>query len=126
MCNEGDVLKVVYVVDDSATNLMIAGEALKSAYKVLTIPSAEKMFKLLEKILPQIIILDIEMPEMNGFEAIRKLKSDERYKDIPVVFLTGNSDEKCRNEGLSLGAVDFISKPFSNEKLLESVAIHIS
>jgi putative two-component system response regulator len=118
-------LKVVFVIDDRATNLMIANEALKNTYKVLTIPSADKMFKLLEKILPEVILLDIEMPEMNGFETIKKLKSDERYKSIPVIFLTGNYDEKNKNEAFSLGAVDLIVKPFSNEKLLEAVSAHV-
>lgn len=119
------VLKTVFVIDDSATNLMIAHEALKDSYKVLTIPSAEKMFKLLERVLPEIILLDIEMPEMNGFEAIQKLKSNEEHKNIPVIFLSGSIDEKDKKQGIGLGAVDFITKPFSNNALLEVVLTHI-
>jgi len=118
-------LKTIFVIDDSATNLMIAHEALKSAYKVLTIPSAEKMFGLLERILPELILLDIEMPEMNGFEAIKKLKAHEKHKDIPVIFLSGSVDEKDKNYALTLGAVDFITKPFSNDALFEAVSAKI-
>ena len=84
--------KTVFIVDDNDTNLAMAKSALKEQYRVMTLPSAEKMFALLEKIKPDLILLDIEMPEMDGFEALQLLKDNEAYADIPVVFLTGMTD----------------------------------
>ena len=92
---------------------------LQAYYKVYTIQSAVILFENLEHYLPDLILLDVEMPEMNGFEVIKKLKEDSRYRDIPVIFLTSRSDEDSRKEGLNLGAVDFITKPFDIDRVLE-------
>jgi signal transduction histidine kinase len=104
-------MKTIFVIDDSDTNLATAEEALEDHFNVITLPSAAKMFSLFEKIMPNLILLDIEMPEMNGFEAIVKLKENPEWRDIPVIFLTGRIDEE---KGLSLGAVDYITKPYSS------------
>ena len=115
-------MKTIFVVDDSDTNLLKAGEALEDQYRVLTMPSAAKMFTLLEKMTPDLILLDIEMPEMNGFEAIQRLKApDSPAKNIPVIFLTGHSDTAMQTQGRELGAVDIIAKPFAAPDLLERV-----
>ena len=106
-------MKVIFVVDDSATNLVAVQQALEGIYKTLTIPSAEKMFRLLEKIVPDMILLDVDMPEMDGFTVLTKLKSIPKFKGIPVIFLTGNFDEQVEIQGFELGAVDYINKPFS-------------
>jgi putative two-component system response regulator len=79
------------------------------------------MFKLLEKIIPDLILLDIEMPEMNGFETIQTLKSSNLYKDIPVMFLSNYKEENIESFGFKLGVVDFISKPFSTPVLLNRI-----
>jgi len=91
----------------------------------LTIPSAEKMFSLFSKITPDIILLDIEMPEMDGFTAIAKLMANEYTARIPVMFLTASTDYEMEAKGLALGAVDFISKPFSEPVLLNRIANHL-
>jgi len=101
---------MIFIVDDNDSNLMKAASILESDYQVVTMSSAAKMFSLLEKKLPELILLDIEMPEMNGFEAIVKLKENPEWRNIPVIFLTGRIDEE---KGLSLGAVDYITKPYS-------------
>jgi signal transduction histidine kinase len=101
---------MIFIVDDNISNLMKAASILESDYEVVTMSSAAKMFSLLEKKHPELILLDIEMPEMNGFEAIVKLKENPEWRDIPVIFLTGRTDEE---KGLSLGAVDYITKPYS-------------
>jgi DNA-binding response OmpR family regulator len=88
--------------------------------------SAEQMFELLENILPDLILLDVEMPEMGGFEAIKILKSKPGTKDIPVVFLTASTDSSDRIKGLSLGAIDYISKPFNSNLLLQRVSINVN
>jgi len=118
-------MKTIFAVDDSDTNLSIAKKALEGQYRVLTMPSAVKMFALLEKITPDLILLDIEMPDINGFEALISLKSNPAYKGIPVIFLTGYTDETVETRGFELGVVDFITKPFSTPVLLNRIKTHL-
>jgi putative two-component system response regulator len=117
--------KTIFVVDDSDTNLSMAEEALESHYRVITLPSAAKMFAFLEKIPPDLILLDIEMPGMGGFEALQRLKAQEKHADIPVIFLTGITDAPTEAHGFELGAVDFITKPFSVPVLLNRIKTHL-
>jgi putative two-component system response regulator len=118
-------MKTIFVVDDSDTNLTKAEEVLEEQYSVMTMPSAAKMFVLLEKIVPDLILLDIEMPVMNGFEALQNLKSNILYAAIPVIFLTGYTDITIEARGFELGAVDFIAKPFSVPVLLNRIKTHL-
>jgi putative two-component system response regulator len=99
--------------------------AVESHYQVITMPSAAKMFMLLEKIIPELILLDIEMPEMDGFEALLYLKSSLVYADIPVIFLTSFTDDAIEARGFELGVVGFISKPFSTPALLNHIKTHL-
>jgi len=117
--------KTIYVVDDNDTNLSVAEKALENHYRVMTLGSAEKMFTLLERIKPDLILLDIEMPEMDGFEALRILKTRRNQADIPVIFLTSMSDAAIEVRGFMLGVVDFITKPFSEPVLLNRVRTHL-
>jgi putative two-component system response regulator len=117
--------KTIFVVDDSATNLSMAEEALENLYRVITLSSAPKMFSILGKVVPDMILLDIEMPEMDGFEALRRLKASEKYSEIPVIFLTSMSDSANEALGIELGAVDFIAKPFSEPVLLNRIKYHL-
>jgi len=117
--------KKVILVDDNPINLKLARNTLMSKYDVFTVPSAEKLFNLLEKTLPDIILLDVMMPEMSGYDAIKVLKSDERTADIPVIFLTSKSDTNSELEGFVQGAVDYVSKPFSPQLLLKRVDVHV-
>jgi putative two-component system response regulator len=118
-------VKTIFVVDDSDTNLSMAENALEDLYCVMTLPSAAKMFTLLEKVTPDLILLDIEMPEINGFEALQKLKSLDQFTSIPVIFLTALSDAAIEAQGFELGAVDFIIKPFSAPVLLNRIKTHL-
>ena len=117
--------KRVILVDDNPINLKLARNTLMSKYDVFTVPSAEKLFQLLEKTLPEIILLDVMMPGMSGYEAIEVLKSNRRTAEIPVIFLTSKSDPSSELEGFVHGAVDYISKPFSPELLLKRVDVHV-
>jgi putative two-component system response regulator len=117
--------KVIMLVDDNMTNLKVGREILKDKYTTYPLPSADTMFYLLKSVRPDMILLDIEMPEMNGFEALRKLKTDPAYADIPVIFLTAKSGENDEREGLGLGAIDYIYKPFSPSLLLLRIANHM-
>jgi putative two-component system response regulator len=117
--------ETVMIVDDNIANLKIAKNTLTEFYNVFTAPSAAKMFDLLERNTPVIILLDIDMPEMDGYEAIKILKKNEKTKDIPVVFLTAKSDSESELEGLSLGAIDYIAKPFLPPLLRKRVEVHL-
>lgn len=116
-----DDKKTIILVDDMLNSLYVNKSSLSAYYRVFTAPSAEKMFVILQKIIPDLILLDIEMPVMNGFEALKKIKSEPRYADIPVIFLTTKSDECTKQQGYKLGASEFLSKPISPSLLLNSV-----
>ena len=113
--------RTVFVVDDNGTNLSMAEDALEKQYRVITFSSAAKMFSVLAKVTPDLILLDIEMPEMDGFEAIKQLKSNEAHAQIPVIFLTAASDPAVEERGKELGALDFITKPFQESVLMDCV-----
>ena len=115
-------MKVIFIVDDLDTTLLFVKTALDGHYKTYALPSAQRMFQLAEKIMPDLILLDVDMPVMDGFEAIKLLKADERLKSIPVIFLTGKHDEEYEIKGFELGAIDFITKPFSTPVLLKRIA----
>jgi putative two-component system response regulator len=117
--------KVIFLVDDNGTNLTAGKVILKDQYKVYPILSAKVMFDLLENVIPDMILLDIEMPEMDGYEAIKKLKMYPQWWEIPVIFLTSKTDKGSELEGLSLGAIDYIAKPFSAPLLLKRIENHL-
>jgi putative two-component system response regulator len=119
-------MKTIFVVDDSDVNLIKEKQALEERYRVFTMPSAAKMFFLLEKITPDLILLDIEMPEMDGFTAMEILKQNENTAKIPVIFLTATVDENIEARGFQLGAVDFITKPFSKLALINRIENHLN
>jgi putative two-component system response regulator len=118
-------LNTIFIVDDSDTNLATAEEALEDYYNVMTMPSAMKMFTLLEKMTPNLILLDIEMPVMNGFEALERLKTNSSWANIPVIFLTGTVDAVIEEKGKKLGAVGIITKPFSADVLIDRIQAHV-
>jgi len=117
--------ELIILVDDSPANLRTGINVLSEKYSVATAPSAEKLFSLLENSKPDLILLDIDMPEMNGYDAIKLLKTKEKTKNIPVIFLTGKTESDDELEGLSLGAIDFITKPFQPALLLKRIELHL-
>lgn len=118
--------RTIIAVDDSSTNLISCKKVLRDTYEVFTVPSAQKMFELLEQVIPDLILLDVQMPVMNGYEAIRILKDTETYKDIPVIFLSAMDDAESEIEGLNLGAVDYIHKPFVGALLIKRIESHMA
>jgi putative two-component system response regulator len=117
--------KKIIMVDDDGTNLASVRNALIGSYDVFTVPSGKKLFGLLEKVMPDLILLDVEMPEMNGYEVIRILKGAEETAQIPVIFLTSLAAPENEIKGLNLGAIDYMFKPFSQELLLKRVGMHL-
>jgi len=120
-----NVNKRIVIVDDNAANLAVGRNLLKPHYEVFPVPSAAKLFSILQKFIPDLILLDVNMPEMNGYEAIKILKADQRFANIPVIFLTAKNDEESEMEGFDLGAADYITKPFSGPLLLRRIASHL-
>ncbi|MDR1410605.1 MAG: response regulator [Spirochaetaceae bacterium] len=115
----------IFLVDDNISNLTAGRSMLKNQYDIFPIPSGNKLFEILEKVTPDLILLDIEMPGMSGYEAIKKLKAEKETRDIPVIFLTARNDPGSELEGLNMGAVDYISKPFSPPLLLKRIENHL-
>jgi signal transduction histidine kinase/CheY-like chemotaxis protein len=112
----------IILVDDDMTNLEMGRSLLKDRYKVFPAESGEKLFEILENVTPDLILLDIEMPEMNGYEVIKKLKADSRFVNIPVIFLTARSDEDSEMAGFEFGAAEYVTKPFSGPVLLKRIS----
>ncbi len=117
--------QTIMLVDDNQANLNIGKNMLKGSYEVYALPSAERLFKFLETVKPDLILLDIAMPGMSGFDVIRILKADARYAEIPVIFVTAKSEETNELEGLALGAVDYVAKPFSAAILMKRIENHL-
>jgi putative two-component system response regulator len=116
---------LIITVDDNPANLRIIKNILSETYTVATAPSAEKLFSLLRNNNPSMILLDVEMPEMDGYEAIKILKSKSETKNIPVIFLTGRTEADDELQGFSLGAIDYILKPIQPPLLLKRIEVHL-
>lgn len=114
----------ILLVDDDTKNLQVAMNILKD-YNVIYAQSGEKALELLEKNKFDLILLDIVMPTMNGFDVCSKIKNDDKTKKIPVIFLTVKDDEKDIVKGFEVGAVDYVTKPFYSEVLLKRVELHL-
>ncbi len=108
-----DSRPTILIIDDIPENLEILMEMLKEEYRVMAAKGGRKGLDLaFAEPPPDLILLDIVMPEMDGFEVCRRLKQDARTIDIPVIFISGLSEEEEETRGLALGGVDFLSKPF--------------
>jgi len=114
----------IMLVDDNIANLTIGKNILESFYEVYALHSASELFEVLEKVTPDLILLDSEMPIINGRDTINILKKDMRYADIPVIFIVSAADESSALECLSLGATDYVTKPFSAPLLLKRIENH--
>jgi len=118
--------KKIIVVDDNNANLTACKNILKPYFEVFPVPTAEKMFELLEHIMPDLVLLDVDMPDVNGYEAAGRMKKNDKFKGIPIIFLSGRIDPKSEMFGLNMGALDYIHKPFVSELLLRRIEIHLS
>ena len=114
----------ILIVDDNPKNLQVAMNILKD-YNVIYAQSGEKALELIEENEFDLILLDIVMPIMDGYEVCKVLKKSEKTKDIPIIFLTVKDDEKDIVKGLEIGAVDYLIKPFYSEVLLKRVELHL-
>lgn len=108
--------KTILIVDDTPENIDILNSLL-SEFKKKVATNGRKALQLIETDHPDLVLLDIDMPEMNGFEVCEIIKRNESTKDIPVIFLTANTDKSTTVQGFKLGACDFMTKPFHPEEL---------
>ncbi len=125
--------KYILIVDDSSTNLSVLSQALKTAgYKARVAVDGESAIEMLEKCaieptkipFPELILLDVQMPGIDGFETCRQLKANPATTAIPIIFMTALADAESKIKGLSLGAVDYITKPFEQDEVIARVNIH--
>lgn len=120
-------IATVLVVDDTPDNLSLMGGLLRDHYQVKVANQGEKALKIAQgEQPPDLILLDIMMPGMDGYEVCRRLKANLHTRDIPVIFLTARADMEDERQGLALGAVDYITKPISPPILLARVATHLA
>jgi len=123
MSNKGQIL----AVDDTPANLKVISETLRNAgYTVATAIDGDRALKRLQHYQPDLILLDIQMPGIDGFETCRRLKADPNTEHIPVIFITALSDTINKVKGLELGGVDYITKPFDCAELLARIQVHIN
>lgn len=118
-------MKHIFVVDDSITTLKLAERALKQDYELTLLTSGRQLFAALEKKQPDLILLDIEMPDMDGMFAIDKLKNLPHLAHIPVIFLTSHSEKRMVMSGFESGAIDYIVKPFDSVSLCKRIDSHL-
>ncbi|MEH1821253.1 MAG: response regulator [Nostoc sp.] len=117
---------LILVVDDTTTNLEIVFDILTNVgFKVITENDGKRAVQIVEDTLPDLILLDVMMPGIDGFETCKMLKENPATCDIPVIFMTANSDTDSKVKGLSIGAVDYITKPFHEEELLARIKTHL-
>jgi putative two-component system response regulator len=117
--------KQILVVDDNLASLKQIGAQLTPGYEVSLAKSGALALQICRQERPDLILLDIEMPEMDGFETIKRLKADPVLNPIPVIFLTGNHDTATEIQALQSGAMDFITKPANKDILLHRLELHL-
>lgn len=114
------------IVDDTAKNIQVVASILKDENYVMSFATNGKMaLSMVKDNSYDLILLDVMMPEMDGFEVCAILKSDEKTKSLPIIFLTAKTDEESLSKAFELGAVDFITKPFNSSELLARVRTHL-
>ncbi len=126
--NKAEALKntVVLAVDDNTINLSLLRSILEpQGYTAATALSAEEAFNFLEKEKPELILLDVMMPAMDGFETAMKIKQSPGLKDIPIIFLTARNETEDIVKGFDAGGVDYVTKPFNPPELLARIRTHI-
>ena len=114
-------MKHILLVDDVSTNLKCEGLILKNKYKVTMVKSGQEALESLGSVMPDLILLDIRMQDMDGYEVMEHIKKNPETADIPVIFLTGDVNEDSKERGIALGAADFIRKPYEPQTLLERI-----
>jgi len=122
---DNEVTSKLLIVDDDAAYIMELGHMLQSEYDVYSAKDGKSAIKKAEKLQPDLILLDIVMPEMSGFEVFDELKSNSKTMDIPVVFITALDSSEDELKGLQLGAADYVVKPFNSIIVKHKISIQM-
>ncbi len=117
---------LILIADDSPTNISLLINTLKNDYTLGIAKSGQKLLDLVQKKLPDLILLDIQMPEMDGYEVCKRLKDDPETHEIPIIFITAMTDVEDKTMGFKIGAVDYITKPFHSAEVIARVKNHLS
>ena len=118
--------KFILIVDDNSTNLFLLSEALGNAgFRFRVAMDGESALDLVDRNHPELILLDVQMPGIDGFETCRRLKANPATKSIPIIFTTAVTDRKSKAKGFALGAVDYIPKPFDHGEVIARVKVHL-
>jgi two-component system sensor histidine kinase ChiS len=127
MTESNDATEAILLVDDNPTNLQLLFETLDGrGYKLLIAKDGNAALSITRKACPNLILLDIMMPEIDGYEVCRQLKADPATAEIPVIFLSALTDTKDKVQGLDLGAVDYVTKPFQPDEVIARVNTHLT
>ena len=115
----------VLIVDDEPANIRVLTSILSADYTLYAVTNGADAIEAAHKHSPDIILLDVVMPDMDGYSVISALKGSEKTKNIPVIFLTAKADPENESRGLELGAEDYVFKPFSRSLLLKRLKMHL-
>jgi adenylate cyclase len=117
----------ILVVDDAPANIQILSATLKAkGYQISVAMNGKQALEVLGRVTPDLILLDVMMPEMDGFETCRRIKASEQWRQIPIIFLTAKAEVTDIVQGFELGAVDYVAKPFNAHELLARVSTHLT
>ena len=116
----------ILIVDDLKSNIKVLAQILRSDYEISVAMNGKQALESARRDDPDLVLLDVEMPDMDGYEVCEHLKSQETTHDIPIVFVTGKDTEEDETKGLKLGAVDYITKPFRKNIVQARVKTHVA
>ena len=117
---------LILAVDDNSINRIMLEKILtKAGYQIKVLGDSEEFLNLINNIKPDLMLLDLMMPKIDGLELCRLIKAKNHYKEIPIIFLTANDAKENVIEAFRSGAVDYVTKPFNNEELLARIQTHI-
>lgn len=123
MSDKGHIL----IVDDTQQNIQVLGTMLRAEdYQISVAMNGLQALERVEHIAPDLILLDVMMPELDGIETCKRLKANDKTKDIPVIFLTALTDIDDRMRGFDVGGADYVTKPFEGPELLRRVETHLT
>ena len=117
------VKKQILIVDDVTTNLKCLGEILRNKYSLSMAKSGEQALSMLSKVKPDLVLLDVKMPGMDGYETFERIREIRGFEDIPIIFLTADTESESELKGLRLGAYDFIRKPYEPEVMVGRIEL---
>ncbi len=123
--NMENIGAILIVDDDPVSRTLLADELAEAGYETVLAASGQEALEQVLRRIPELVLLDVMMPEMDGFEVCQRLKQKDATRDVPIIFLTGLSDKRDVVRGIQLGAVDYVSKPFNSAELLARVRTHI-